>query len=277
MNKKKLAILLISLLLFSCNTDSSPSQISKETTFIFSFSGDEKCDRVLIGDEEALLSESGSVTIEGATGDPLLFLFFKDERVFALLEVSSYTTGSENSYEIDTSQFQMNIIDAYEAGGTVYISWEEVMYADEYEITYEGNEYFTSATEFEIAGSAGNSISVTPVFNSHLGLSSTTEIREGRNDIEIIVKPLPDELGIEITAEDALLEYGGKITFSTNVSKDEYTITWMLNGKIIGHEESVDIYYDEEALFLTGEEESLMLILVKDTNIYSKTLTFVIN
>ena len=125
MNKKKLAILLISLLLFSCNTDSSPSQISKETTFTFSFSGDEKCERVLIGDEEALLSESGSVTIEEATGDPLLFLFFKDERVFALLEVSSYTTGSENSYEIDTSQFQMNIIDAYEAGGTVYISWEQ--------------------------------------------------------------------------------------------------------------------------------------------------------
>lgn len=274
---KKLAILLISLLLFSCSTDSSPSQISKETTFTFSFSGGERCVRVLIGDEEALLSESGSVTIEGATGDPLLFLFFKDERVFALLEVSSYTTGSENSYEIDTSQFQVNIIDAYEVGGTVYISLDEVMYADEYEITYEGNEYFTSTTEFEIEGSAGNSISVTPVFNSYLGLSRTTEIREGRNDIEIIVKPLPDELGIEITAEDKILEYGGKITFSTNVSKDEYTISWMLNGKIIGHEESVDIYYDEEALFLTGEEESLMLILVKDTNIYSKTLTFVIN
>ena len=76
-------------------------------------------------------------------------------------------------------------------------------------------------------------------------------------------------------SNDITLEYGGSISFSTTLPDDTYIPTWYLNGTMLGRGGKIEIFWDEEALNLNDREEALMLVLEKDGNIYSKTITFV--
>lgn len=273
--KKILLLFCIFTLLFISCTGEPPSPVEKvETTFTFTFPDEVTAGSVIIDGEEREMAST--FILLKSEGEEVTFIFLDENgKVLALLETEGYTHGGENSYALDPKDFRITGFDAYTVSGNAKAHWDALPTATAYVFRNGDEETRTEETSISFTANVGEEITVSPLFGSYEGQEEKITVAEGRNDIEISVKPLPDGVDITISEDDITLEYGGCISFSTTLPDDTYTTTWYLNGTMLGRGEKIEIFWNEEALNLSDKEEALMLVLEKDGNIYSKTITFV--
>ena len=275
MKKILLLFCMVTLFFISCSVEpSSPPEEKVETIFTFTFPNEVTAGSVIIdGDEREMAS---TFILSKSKGDSVSFIFLDGNgKVLALLETEEYTQGGENSYTLDPEDFRIAGFEAYTVSGIAQAHWEALPTATAYVFRNGEEETRTEETIIEFRADEGDEITVSPLFGSYEGQEEKINVAEGRNDIEISVKPLPDGVDITISEDDITLEYGGSISFSTTLPDDTYIPTWYLNGTMLGRGGKIEIFWDEEALNLNDREEALMLVLEKDGNIYSKTITFV--